>query len=338
LFGNSQIKKRPFLQKSVNPKYQQIISNLHKDIAEKKILPGESLESITEVSRRYGVARETVVKAYRILKQAGTIDSIPGKGFFLLSDQPNEVPRVFLVLNSFNPYMQVLYNAFSDSLDRGIVDIFFHHHNIDIFRNLIQAYSGRYSHYIIKPFVHREVPDLLKTLDISRLLLLDRNEYIDLVRNSLCQDFQDGFVSALQEALVLLRSYKGICFVRSDQNPHPTVSFESFRIFLKKEGIRGEIIAGMTPNMIRKDHAYLVVTDDDLVTLLTISRNRSWVPGKDIGIISYNDSPLLEFIEGGITSLSIDFERMGKLAADFIQSGTPRQTVMRPELVIRGSL
>ena len=327
------------LKQNIHPKYQLIIADIHEQISTKKILPGNALPSISELSRSYGVARETVVKAYRILKQSGLIDSVPGKGFFLISDQLNEAPRVFLVLNSFNPYMQVLYNSFSKALDPGVrVDIYFHHHNIDVFHNLIQSYSGRYSHYIIKPFVHSEVPGLLQELDPSKLLLLDRSEYNDLAKNYLCQDFRNGFVASLTEALPRLRTYRGVELIRSDKNLHPAASFEAFRNFLDREDLSGGILDRFSSKDIRKKHAYLVMTDEDLVNLLTLARKRSWVPGRDIGIISYNDSPLLEFIAGGITSLSVNFMRMGELAADFIQSGTPRQTIMQPDLLIRSSL
>ena len=297
------------------------------------------MPSISEASRTYSVARETAVKAYRILKQSGLIDSVPGKGFFLISDQLNEAPRVFLVLNSFNPYMQVLYNAFSEALAPGTrADIYFHHHNIEVFSNLIQAYSGRYSHYIIKPFIHNEIPGLLQGLDPSKLLLLDRNEYTDLVPNYLCQDFRAGFIAALKKALPLLGKYRGLHFIRSHKNLHPVASFEAFQYFLKEQTISGGIIERFSSEDIRKNHAYIVITDEDLVSLLTLARKRSWVPGKDIGIISYNDSPLLEFIADGMTSLSVNFEHMGELAADFIQSSGTTQTILQPRLIIRGSL
>jgi DNA-binding LacI/PurR family transcriptional regulator len=42
------------------------------------------------------------------------------------------------------------------------------------------------------------------------------------------------------------------------------------------------------------------------------------VIGKDVGIISYNETPLKKFILNGITTISTDFEMMGRMAAELI--------------------
>ncbi|MEN9703541.1 MAG: hypothetical protein RLZZ209_969, partial [Bacteroidota bacterium] len=41
-------------------------------------------------------------------------------------------------------------------------------------------------------------------------------------------------------------------------------------------------------------------------------------PGKDIGIISYDDTPLKEIIAEGISVISNDFSKMGERAAQMI--------------------
>ena len=45
-------------------------------------------------------------------------------------------------------------------------------------------------------------------------------------------------------------------------------------------------------------------------------RDKDYQLGKDIGIISYNDTPLKELL--GITVISTDFKKMGTLAAKMI--------------------
>ena len=39
---------------------------------------------------------------------------------------------------------------------------------------------------------------------------------------------------------------------------------------------------------------------------------------KDIGVISYNDTLLKEIVEGGITTITTDFNVMGKRLAEMI--------------------
>jgi DNA-binding LacI/PurR family transcriptional regulator len=62
------------------------------------------------------------------------------------------------------------------------------------------------------------------------------------------------------------------------------------------------------------------------------------VLGQDIGIISYNDTPLEEILAGGITTLSADFTQMGKTTAALIKQQAI-DTVENPwKLTIRKSL
>ncbi len=51
----------------------------------------------------------------------------------------------------YNRYMQVLYNSFKAELgDDYIIDIYFHHNNIDQFNSLITDNKGKYYSYKIK--------------------------------------------------------------------------------------------------------------------------------------------------------------------------------------------
>jgi DNA-binding LacI/PurR family transcriptional regulator len=56
------------------------------------------------------------------------------------------------------------------------------------------------------------------------------------------------------------------------------------------------------------------------VKLLNKVIQKKLVIGKDVGIISYNETPLKKFILNGITTISTDFEMMGRLAAELIRS------------------
>lgn len=61
-------------------------------------------------------------------------------------------------------------------------------------------------------------------------------------------------------------------------------------------------------------------------------------PGKDFGIISYNDTPLKEILAGGITTLSTDFKQMGQTMASLITQKEIK-TIENPwKLDIRNSL
>ncbi len=284
------------------------------------------------------MARETAVKAYKTLRQEGLIDSVPGKGFFLLTDRISDSPRVMLVLNTYNSYMQSLYHAYmGETGQAATTDIYFHNNNIDIFRNLITAYSGRYTHHIIKPPFHREVPELLGTLDKSRLLLLDRDEYKDLMRHYLCQDFQDGFSRILRQIKPRILRYEGLYLIRSQSNLHPQATFDAFTDFLEEEKIPGGILPRIDEGELLPGRGYIVNSDEDMVRLLQIFREKSWIPGKDGGVIVYNETPILEFIGRGISSISVDFPRMGRLAARFVTGQPDSRVTLHPDYIERHS-
>jgi len=67
---------------------------------------------------------------------------------------------------------------------------------------------------------------------------------------------------------------------------------------------------------LRPRDAYIIIEEMDLVSLVKQIRDRNLVLGKDIGIISYNDTPLKDLL--GITVISTDFHVMGETAAYMI--------------------
>ena len=60
----------------------------------------------------------------------------------------------------------------------------------------------------------------------------------------------------------------------------------------------------------------IVIEENDLVTLVKQIRDSQFQLGKDIGIISYNDTPLKDLL--GISCISTDFQLMGETAAYMI--------------------
>lgn len=65
------------------PPYVQIANALRAAILTKKLAPGEQLPSGPQLAERYGVARQTVQNALRVLKDEGLIVSRQGQGAFV---------------------------------------------------------------------------------------------------------------------------------------------------------------------------------------------------------------------------------------------------------------
>jgi DNA-binding LacI/PurR family transcriptional regulator len=60
--------------------------------------------------------------------------------------------------------------------------------------------------------------------------------------------------------------------------------------------------------------------------------------GKDFGIISYNETPLKKVVENGITTISTNFEAMGKILAQMTFNNKKNQIENKSDLIIRSSL
>jgi DNA-binding LacI/PurR family transcriptional regulator len=62
--------------------------------------------------------------------------------------------------------------------------------------------------------------------------------------------------------------------------------------------------------------------EDDLVRLIERIIYLKLEVGKDIGVISYNETPIKKIILDGISTISTDFKYMGTKAADLINSSS----------------
>ena len=60
-----------------------------------------------------------------------------------------------------------------------------------------------------------------------------------------------------------------------------------------------------------KDFFYLVIKQDDVVKIIKQGRQDGLQPGKDYGLLAYNENPFYEVIENGISSIGIDWNEMG---------------------------
>ncbi|MGB7394523.1 MAG: substrate-binding domain-containing protein, partial [Pricia sp.] len=68
--------------------------------------------------------------------------------------------------------------------------------------------------------------------------------------------------------------------------------------------------------ILRKGDLFITIEELDLVNLVNQIRKDEYKIGEDVGVISYNETPLKELL--GITVISTDFKAMGATAAEMI--------------------
>jgi hypothetical protein len=133
------------------------------------------------------------------------------------------------------------------------------------------------------------------------------------------QDFEKDINAALQEATGLLRKYNRMVYVNPGMVPYPPEIMKGFQYFCRMNDFDYTVTEGMdlhTP--VQPGEVYVVIEETDLVTLIKHCRNQKLKVGRDVGIISYNETPLKEILQDGITVISTDHECMGRTAARLI--------------------
>jgi DNA-binding GntR family transcriptional regulator len=121
------------------PKYKQIINAIENAIENGLLKKGDQLPSINTIKNNNKLSRDTVLMAFNELKNRGIIESIVGKGYYVLSEDINVHQKIFLLFDELNSFKEDLYNSFLENLEDTIqVDILFHDLKQTIFQKRIK--------------------------------------------------------------------------------------------------------------------------------------------------------------------------------------------------------
>ncbi|MEN8115897.1 MAG: GntR family transcriptional regulator [Bacteroidota bacterium] len=317
-------------------KLQQLVHSITEAISNGQLKIGDALPSVNQLSSESGFSRDTVFKAYNILKQRNIIESAPQKGYFVAS----ESFKVFMLLDDFSAFKEQLYQSFRQNLpDTYSVDLLFHHYNHDVFHQLIQNSLGRYSMYVVMNIDHDNINPILDKIDTNKLLVLDMGKPEAGKNNFILQDFNNSVNRCLEKGKDLLKKYDELILVYAENNtPHPSETVSAARSFCKNNGLAFRKINKVDADKIRQGQAYFVIRDTDLVEVVKSCRSNSLKLGKDVGVLSFNDTPMKEVVGGGITVISTDFRLMGKQAAEFVKTKQKVSKVLTTSLILRSSL
>lgn len=321
---------------SNSTKVRQMAEAIRMAISQGEFSEGEMLPSINQISAKYNVARDTAFKAFQELKQKGVIESAPTKGYYVSSS----VNNVLVLLDIFSPYKNDLYNALTKNLGpHNRLDLYFHHYNEDHFNNVIMNSLGKYNRYLIMNLKNDQYLPVLDNIDKSRILLLDFGKFNKDGFAYVCQGFDTTLYDCLQSGADLFRKYKKLNFIFPLDSEHPRGGIKYYEQFCKENHLQSNLVKRhVQESDLVKGEANLIISHGDLIEAVKICKSKGLKLGEDIGIVTFNDAPMLEVIENGITSISVDFKQMGVLAARFINNNERLQTYVPTKLIVRGSL
>ncbi|WP_299058863.1 GntR family transcriptional regulator [uncultured Polaribacter sp.] len=317
------------------PKYQQLVNGINDAIGQNLLQKGDSIPSVNQVCKVNKISRDTIFKAYSILKENGVIESVPNKGYYIA----NETKRVLLILDTFKAYKEVLYHSFVNNLPNTIItDVQFHHYNIDNFKTILNNSKGKYYKYVVMTFDHKDVPKVLTHIDNEKLLLIDWSIHSNSSNNYVFQNFGKAFFEALKEALNVFKKYKELVFLYPTYTYHSIETINYFKEYCNKYQFNYKIVTNPNTFSVEKEIAYISTSDRMLGIFLEQCKDQNLEPGVDVGFLSYNETPMKKFIYKGISVISTDFKELGTKAAEFVIQEKPMQYYVPTKLTLRESL
>lgn len=316
-------------------KVKQLADALSREISNGTFGQGEALPSINQLSKRYGISRDTVFKAFNELKSKGIVDSAPTKGYYV----SNAVVNVFLLLDTYSPFKYELHDALTENLPLHYkIDLYFHQYNDERFDKMINDSLGRYNSYLVMNPRNDVYSPQLDKLDPRKTMLLDFGKFDKENFAYACQGFDTTLYECLASGIELFSKYDRIIFVYPDITEHPSSCIPYFEKFCDDFQLNYEFRREVLEEDIVPGTAFLLVRHSDLLGMVKLTRGKNYSLGKDVGVVVFNDEPMFEILDNGITAISTDFRMMGKVAAEFIKTHKKIQTYIPTKLIARGSL
>lgn len=320
-------------------KHEQLVFGIIQAIGESKLKKGDKLPSINEAVAELGFARKTIVKAYEDLKDRGLVESKKLKGYYICSEDTHQQLKVALILYAFHTFQEDFYNSFRSSLGPNVqLDVFFHHNNESLFDTILSNIDKKYGMYVIAPIQSKEIAKRLKGFPPEKLLIIDRYVSMGPAYSFVTQEFEETTFHMLSQLKSRIRRYKACVLFFKPDSDYPEGVETGFLKFTQKEKLPAKVIASYQQGSLEKGNLYIFIGDNNLFQLIKDCMTQGLKIGEDVGIISHNDNIVKEIISGGITTISIDFRKMGALAADFVKHKNPIQLVLPATLLNRNSL
>jgi len=311
------------------PKYRQIIEAVIGAIERGQFEYGQQLPSIAELADSQRIARVTVTKAYEELRRRGIILAQHGKGYYVASTAVRRPLNLFVLFDTLNAYKETLFHALKEALPANSrVSLFFHHYNRELFDNLIRESLGMYNYYVVMPHFDDDVSDTVGMIPQDKLVVLDgtvpglEGEYA-MVYQSFEADIYQGLLAAQDR----LKRYSALTLVLSSDlfQYVPAGLLAGFERFGRENGTDCRIAERYQDELVKPGEAYLLFADRDLIQFIKYADRQGWQPGREVGLISYDDTPMKEILKGGITVISTNFAQMGRTAGQLIaQRATDR--------------
>ena len=313
------------------PKYVQIANSIGDDILSGSIAPDHKLPSINDLSEVCSLSRDTIEKAYNILRDRDLIHAIRGIGYFAKAYSLDNKQQVLFLINKPSSYKMEVFNAFVDTIgSTANVDMHLYYADENLFIEALNKNLNKYSHFVIMPHFKTadngyvsytaKVIKAIESIPKEKRIIID-NSYQEIsgTTTAIYQDYQNDIHNALEMGLQKLVKYEKLILIYPTKTvfPFPPGIRSGFESFCKEFEFQYEILDSISHELdFKSNEVYITIEDEDLVCLLQQIKAKKLVMGHDVGIISYNETPLKSILD--ITVISTDFKGMGQSTAKLL--------------------
>lgn len=323
-------------------KYLQLVEHVNSLIENDKLQINDRLPSLNELTSQLKMSKETALKGLNYLSEKGIIEAEYRKGYYVKKKAQYRPYRVCLILDKMNVLRDRIYHSFLEVIkDQADVDVYFHHHNFKVFEKLIDENLNNYTHFVVITFFREDPAEILNHIPPHKRIILDFEEK-NLTGDYTCiyQDYRSDIIDKLTELQPRLDKYDRLILVAPLEAFHAKAVIEGFETFAKKYSKIYKVINALDEAQAKKGDAYITFSryDQDDVSIIKLSRKNNWQLGKDIGLLSYNDTAVKEVLENGITVITTDFNKMGEEAGraiinkEIIKMRDPAKVILRNSL------
>lgn len=328
---------------SSTPKYLQLGNSILNAIQQGLIKKGDLMPSINEISFEYEISRVTVEKGYNHLRSLGILASVPGKGYFIKSIESPQQLKIFLMFNKLSTHKKIIYDALVETLgNQAAIDFYIYNNDFGLFRRLLEDRKEDYTHFVIIPHFTESGEnsfELINSLPKEKLILLDKiAPNISGNFGAVYENFEKDIYKSLEEARLPLAKYHTLNIIFPENSYFSTDIIKGFTNFCRDYAFEHRVIASIAEEDICLQEAYINLMEDDLVILLEKIIAKNFTLGKDVGVISYNETPLKKLLMNGITTISTDFSAMGRTVAEMILNNSKAQIENPFYLTLRASI
>lgn len=320
-------------------KHEQLVMGISNAIRERIIEMGDLLPSVNQLIKETGFARETIMKAYRELKERGIVVSKKRLGFYVASTDLGKQFKVALLMFANDTFQTIFYQNFRNELgDKAEVEVFFHHNNIEVFEKILAHIRGRYAMYVVSPTPHPKTVKLLLTLPMNKFLMVDRYVPLPVEFNHITQEFEESSYRVFSELSPAIKQFDEMYFFHKPASIIPVEIMRAFKKFLIDFNIKGGVRHEYVPGSIERGKVYFTLDNAELWQMVKDCKAKNLQPGKDVGLLSKNDELVKEIVLDGITTYSSDFGLMARNAAQFVLNREPIQETVPMNLMRRNTL